>query len=62
MNKGDEFKSFALKYCIDIARDYTESEVNKFCPKSVVGAWEVGQQFIKYELEEDRKKRKNFVL
>ena len=62
MNKKDEFKSLALKHCIDISRYYDEDEVNKFAPSSVVAAWHVGKEFIKLELEEGRKKRKGFVL
>jgi len=62
MNKKDEFKSLALKHCIDISRYYDEDEVNKFAPSSVVAAWHVGSEFMEHERKKEQEKLKDFVL
>lgn len=61
MNSEDS-KSLALKYCIDIAQHYSESEVMKYAPKPVQLAWKIGKDFMSLELEKDRKKFKDFKL
>ena len=58
----DDQKTFALKYCIDIAQHYSEEEVKKFSPFSVQQAWIVGREVIDFELSEDRKRLKGFKL
>ena len=58
----DDQKSFALKFCMDIARDYSEAEVVKFTPPSVQRAWRVGRETLDFELAEDRAKLKGFKL
>jgi hypothetical protein len=42
----NDFKSLALKQCIDIYGDYDECEVMKFAPPSVQKAWEVGKEYM----------------
>ena len=58
----DDQKTFALKFCMDIAHDYSEEEVKKFTPPSVQKAWKVGREVIDFELAENRKKLKDFKL
>ena len=62
MNKIDDFKSLALKSCIDISKHYDEDEVNKFAPASVISAWKIGAEFSENERKKNQKKLKDFVL
>ena len=61
MNIADQ-KTFALKFCIDIAKDYSEEEVKRFASLSVQKAWKVGKEVIDFELDKERKRLKDFKL
>ena len=61
MNIEDQ-KSFALKLCVDIAKDYSKEEVERFAPPSVQKAWEVGRETLDFEIAKDREGLKDFKL
>ena len=61
MNREDQ-KTLALKYCMDIARAYTEEEAQKFCLYPVLNAWKLGRSALDEELRKDREKLKNFTI
>lgn len=58
----DEQKREALQCCIDIANDYSEEEVKKFCSLPVQMAWKVGNEYLEYKIKENRAKTKGFTI
>jgi hypothetical protein len=58
----EQMRNQALNQCIEIANDFTEEEVKKWCPPSVQRAWEIGNTFLTHEVKEAKNRRKGFVL
>jgi hypothetical protein len=62
MSVTDNLALAAINSCVDIYSDYEQSEVNKFAPKSVREAWNVGKMIMENEMNETRNKVKSLKL
>jgi hypothetical protein len=62
MSELDRLDVMARTQCVDIFRDYEESEVMKYAPPSVQKAWDIGKQLVSLEKELNKKKMKGFTL
>ena len=52
----------AMEACVDIFKDYTKEEVERWATLSVQKAWAVGKELCNLQRKENKKKLKNFTL